>query len=268
MTVPVASSELPSLGFDREQLESIFHLKYGSPSTTGWGPRMRWDAGHFNPDDHYEALVERLVESGCRWLDVGCGRSLFPSNERLARLLSDRCGLLVGLDPDPTLAENPFVHERVHLPIEEFQPGTAFDLVTLRMVAEHVEHPEEFGRALARCTAPGSRVVVYTVNRFSPVPLITSVVPFKLHHPAKRVLWGTEEKDTFPTHFRMNTRRRLLEVFQSAGFRESFFTYLDDCRTTSGFRSLQRLELALWRLARRIGWRYPENCLLGVYVKS
>lgn len=268
MTVPVAESGSSSLSVHREQLESIFHLKYGSLSTTGWGPRMRWQAGHFNPDDHYEALVERLIEPGCRWLDVGCGRSLFPSNERLARLLAGRCGLLVGLDPDPTLAENPFVHERVHLPIEEFQTTRPFQVITLRMVAEHVQHPREFSRSLARCLAPGGRVVVYTVNRFSPVPLITSVVPFGLHNPAKRVLWGTEEKDTFPTFFRMNTRRRLKEVLESAGFRELFFTYLDDCRTTSGFRPLQRLELALWRAMQSLGWRYPENCLLGVYELS
>lgn len=246
MTVSAARSVEPtSLQVTREQLDSIFRLKYGSPSSTGWGPRMRWHAGHFNPDDHYEALVERLIEPGCQWLDVGCGRSLFPSNERLAELLAKRCGLLVGLDPDPTLAENPFVHERVHLPLEEFEPKTTFQLVTLRMVAEHVKHPAEFARSLARCTTPGGHVVVYTVNRFSPVPLITSVVPFKLHHPAKKILWVAEEKDTFPTCFRMNTRRRLKKILESAGFREVFFAYLDDCRTTGGFRSLQRLELAL-----------------------
>jgi hypothetical protein len=143
-----------------------------------------------------------------------------------------------------------------------------FDLVTLRMVAEHVENPPEFARSLARCVASGSQVVVYTVNRFSPVPLITSLVPFKFHNPAKRVLWGTEEKDTFPTFFRMNTRRRLRKVLEAVGFREVFFVYLDDCRTTGRFRSLQQLELALWRTMRGMGLRYPENCLLGVYRKS
>jgi SAM-dependent methyltransferase len=224
--------------------------------------------GHFNPDDHYEALVERLVERGCSWLDVGCGRNLFPSNERLARMLADRCGLLVGVDPDPTLLENPFVHLKVRVGLEDFEPETSFDLVTMRMVAEHVKDPERLAKTLSRCAAAGGRVVVYTVNRFSPVPIITSAVPFSLHHPAKRILWGTESKDTFPTYFRMNTRRRLRKIFESAGFHEDFFAYLDDCRTTGAFRLLQWLELAAWRTLRILGLHYPENCLLGVYRKS
>lgn len=257
----------PLPAVSREQLEKIFHLKYGRPDETGWGPRTRWRAGHFNPDDHYEALVDELVTSTCRWLDVGCGRNLFPSNKALARLLSDRCELLVGVDPDPTLAENPYVDVKVQKPVEEFRSETEFDLVTLRMVAEHVERPVELAKTLADCTAPGGYVVVYTVNKFSPVPLLTSVVPFALHHPMKRLLWRGDRKDTFPTCFRMNTRRRLSRIFNSAGFDEVFFEYLDDCRTTGGYRFLQRLELRLWGVTRRLGIRYPENCLLGVYRK-
>jgi len=264
---PSSYSESSFLEVTRGQLDNIFRLKYGSPAT-GWGPRMRWHAGHFNPDDHYEALVERLVESGCRWLDVGCGRNVFPSNERLAKVLADRCGLLVGVDPDPTVMENPFVHRKVKAPLEDLESEEPFDLVTLRMVAEHVQNPAKFTQSLARCTARGGRVVVYTVNRFSPVPLITSAVPFALHHRAKRILWESESKDTFPTYFRMNTRRRLRKIFESASFSEVFFAHLDDCRTTGGFRLLQRLELGLWRTLRTLRMRYPENCLLGVYRKS
>ena len=252
----------------QERLQNLFYLKYGAPDQTGWGPRTRWRAGHFNPDDHYEALVEELVANETRWLDVGCGRNLFPSNEPLAELLSARCKLLVGVDPDPTLAENPFVHEKVAMPIETFRSEAKFDLVTMRMVAEHVAQPGELANTLAQCMVPGGHVVVYTVNRLSPVPLVTSVVPFALHHPIKRLFWRAERKDTFPTCFRMNTRRRLRKIFESAGFAEAFFDYLDDCRTTGGYPSLQRLELGMWRVFRSLGLRYPENCLLGVYRKT
>lgn len=76
MTDVTVAGQSHSLGIAREQLEEIFLLKYGHPSETGWGPRTRWRAGHFNPDDHYEALVNTLVTSGCRWIDVGCGSSV------------------------------------------------------------------------------------------------------------------------------------------------------------------------------------------------
>jgi hypothetical protein len=256
------------IGVSREQLEEVFHLKYGNPDETGWGPRTRWRAGHFNPDDHYEAIVAQLVTNKCRWLDVGCGRHLFPSNAPLAERLSTRCELLIGVDPDPTLAENPFVHERFQGPIEEFRSETRFDLVTLRMVAEHVARPFELAETLSHCTAAGAHVVVYTVNRWSPVPLVTSVVPFALHHPIKRLFWRAESKDTFPTCFRMNTRRTLEKIFASGGFEEAYFDYLDDCRTTGGYRLLQRVELGIWRTLRKLGLRYPENCLLGIYRRT
>ena len=108
----MARSEDPSIAPPSEAaLREIFRLKYGDPAT-GWGPQMRMRAGYFNPDDHYEALVAGLVRPQTVWLDVGCGRDIFPSNRALARLLADRCRRLVGFDPDVTIEENPFIHER------------------------------------------------------------------------------------------------------------------------------------------------------------
>jgi len=233
----------------------------------GWGPRIRLRFEYFSPDDYYEAIVSRLVVSGCDWLDVGSGRHVFPSNRKLAKRLAQRCKLLVGVDPDETINENDVVHERVRQKIEDFQSGQAFDLVTLRMAAEHVSDPEGAVAALARLTKPGGRIVVYTINRWSPVPMVTWLVPFRLHHLPKRFLWHSAEKDTFPVAYLMNTRRALCQVFERHGFREAGFAYLDDCRTFGRFRVMQILELALWRFLHALGMRYPENCLLGVYER-
>jgi SAM-dependent methyltransferase len=247
-------------------LRRMFTLKYGPAASTGWGPAMRLRANYFNPDDHYEAVVDGLVTPETSWLDVGCGRQVFPSNQALARQLSQRCRLLVGLDPDVTIEENPFVHERVRSPLEAYAPGDRrFDLVTARMVAEHVDAPEAFAGALARCLRPGGLAVIYTVDAKSPVPILTRVVPFALHHSMKRLIWNVERKDTFPTRFRMNSRPRLGAIMAKAGFDESLFLRLDDCRTFSNFRSLLRLELAVRTGLHRLGIGHPEACLLGVY---
>ena len=251
------------------EVEAVFNQKYGmDPSAMGWGPRLRFRFGYFTPDDRYEATVSRLITSGCTWLDVGSGRNLFPSNQSLARTLAERCGLLVGVDPDETINENELVHERVRARIEAFESRRTFDVVTLRMVAEHVTDPEGTAAALARLTKPGGRVVVYTINRWSPVSIVTWLVPFRLHHLPKRLLWHSEEKDTFPVAYRMNTRRALCQVFGKHGFRESEFAYLDDCRTFARFRSMLILELCLWRGLHALGVTYPENCLLGVYERG
>jgi SAM-dependent methyltransferase len=252
----------------RAELEALFREKYGDPAACGPGPRSRFRVGYYTPDDVYEALIDRLVTEGCAWLEVGGGHDLFPWNRPLARALADRCGVLVGVDPSDTIEENPFLHERVRAAIEDFQSPRTFDLVTLRMVAEHIADPESAVASLARLVKPGGKVVVYTVNHWSPLAVLAWVTPFWVHHPLKRLLWGTEEKDTFPVVYRMNTRKRLASLFHGHGFTEGLFAYLDDCATFHNVRGLNRLELATWRLLQGLGLRYPENCLLGVYEKK
>jgi 2-polyprenyl-3-methyl-5-hydroxy-6-metoxy-1,4-benzoquinol methylase len=250
-------------------LEQVFRLKYGDdPLALDWGPRIRWRFGYFSPDEHYEAVVNRLVIPGCDWLDVGCGRNIFPSNRPLAKLLAQRCALLVGVDPDETINDNDLVHERVRQSIEDYHTSRTFDLVTLRMAAEHVADPGRTLTTLARLTRRGGKVVIYTVNRWSPVPILTWLVPFQLHHLPKRVLWRTDPKDTFPVAYRMNTRKTLRRLFEEHGFSESEFRYLDDCRTLMRFRATLILELSLWRCLRALWLTYPENCLLGVYERG
>jgi SAM-dependent methyltransferase len=250
------------------ELERIFRLKYGDLATVGWGPRIRNRYHYYSPDEHYEAMVDKLVTNGVSWLEVGGGRHTFPSNARLAKMLADRCELLVVVDPDETVQENPLAHERVKCPIEDYRPDRTFDVVTLRMVAEHIAAPQRALASIGRLTKPGGKAVVYTINRWAPVPLLTWITPFWFHHPLKRLLWGTETRDTFPVQYKMNTREDLDALFRDAGFVEDYFAYLDDCRTTSRFLATQLLELSVWRLLKRWGARYPETCLLGVYVRA
>lgn len=249
------------------ELREVFDLKHGPAE--GHGPNVRlWKRlGYFNPDDVYEATVAGLVGPGTAWADVGGGRSPFPNNEPLARLLAARCGLFVGIDPDAAIEENPFVHERARATIDAYRGGRTFDLVTLRMVAEHVAEPGAAVAALARLTRPGGMVVVYTVDLWSPAAWAARLVPFRLHHAIKRSLWGTEERDTFPVVYRMNSRRRLAQLFETEGFREAGFSRLDDCRIFYRCRPLHHLELRLRGLFRRLGVRHPETCLLGLYER-
>jgi SAM-dependent methyltransferase len=256
-----------ALDVPRPSIQLAFRLKHGDPPNLGGAPRRRAALGYFTPDDVYEGLVAHLVREECAWIDVGGGRDLFPSNPALARLLAGRCRTLVGVDPSPNIRENPFVHERVCCPVEAYESAATFDLATLRMVAEHIERPAAAVAALARLVRPGGVVVVFTINRWAPVPVLTALVPFRLHHACKRVLWRTDEADTFPVAYRMNTRSQLARAFRAGGFRERSFAYLDDCRTFHRFPALNYLELTLWRVLHWVGAKYPETCLLGVYER-
>jgi 2-polyprenyl-3-methyl-5-hydroxy-6-metoxy-1,4-benzoquinol methylase len=255
------------LGLMKSELEEVFRLQHGDPATCGWGPRMRLRFGYFTPDVFYEAFVAKCINDNVAWLDVGCGRNLFPSNQRLAQILAERCGLLVGLDPDDTIDENQFVHRRVKSQITDYCSDQTFDVVTLRMVAEHLTDPGAAVSSLARLTRPGGKVVVLTINKVSPVSIAAMIIPHWLHHTIKRVLWKTEERDTFPVRYRMNTKKKMVELFEGRGFRLLDFAYLADCRIFSRFRLLHFLELSMWRFCRCFNWMYPENCLLAVFER-
>jgi 2-polyprenyl-3-methyl-5-hydroxy-6-metoxy-1,4-benzoquinol methylase len=252
---------------DRTTLEQVFRLKYGPPEAAGWGPTLRRRFDYFQPDDHYEALVSGLVLPGTRWLDVGCGRDLFPFNHELARVLAQRAGRLTGVDPDATLDENPFVHEKCKARIDDYDGQGGFDLVTLRMVAEHIADPERSIAAVHRALAPGGLAVVYTVFAASPVPLLTRLLPMAWRHRIKAFLWRTAAKDTFPTCFLMNTRGQLRRLFAGRSMHERLFLRLDDCRTFSRFRWLLELELRTRSVCTLLHVPYPEHCILAVYQK-
>lgn len=249
------------------ELSAVFRGKYGDPLTGPVTQRCQ-RFGYFFPDEFYEAAVDRLVAPGCRWLDVGGGRDVFPNNEMLARRLAGRCGWLTCVDPSPNVHENGLARERVQSRIEDYVSAEPYDLLTLRMVAEHIDRPDEAVAAMARLLKPGGRLVVYTVNKFAPVAVATRVVPFRLHHPLKRLVWRTEEKDTFPVAYRMNSRAALRRLTAGHGLAEESFAYLDDCRTFHRFGWMNYLELSAWRILRRVGASYPETCLLGVYRRD
>jgi hypothetical protein len=97
--------------------------------------------------------------------------------------------------------------------------------------------------------------------------LIATAVPFKLHNPLKRIIWESESRDTFPTAYKLNTRRDLLGYANRYGLAERFFRFLDDCRVTNRFRVLNWVELKVCSALNAAGWNYPERCILAVYQK-
>lgn len=252
---------------DEPSLRQMFHRRYGAQPDLGWGPRLRQRCGYYTPDDYYEALVAGLVVPGMAWLDIGCGRELFPNNIGLAESLSKRCKRLTGIDPDPTIKENPWVHEKIEGGIDTYDGQGQFDLVTMRMVAEHIADPAACTKAIARALRPGGLAVLFTVAAASPIPLLTRLAPMGLRHVVKSWLWGTQPKDTFPTCFKMNSRGALQRQFGAVGMQEAAFERLDDCRTFARFQAMNKLELLGMRGCRAVGVPYPEHCLLGVYRK-
>jgi 2-polyprenyl-3-methyl-5-hydroxy-6-metoxy-1,4-benzoquinol methylase len=245
------------------QRQSI--LKYGPAESRGWTPNLRNQFGYYTPDDWYETLMDQLVTPSTRWLEVGCGRSIFPSNPALAARLSQRCARLVGVDESENIAENPYIHAYQKAYLEDFQTDEVFDLISLRMVAEHVRDPDRLATALTKLLAPGGRVVIYTVHRWSPVSIVAFLTPMAVHHAVKGLIWEVDPRDTFPVEYRMNTRRQLSRLFAKFGFEEKSYRRLSDCRTLQKWKLTNYVELLIWKMLQVVGLNYPEVCILATY---
>lgn len=250
-----------------QQLVELFLQKHGNPDSTGWAPKRRFRFNFFTPADIYEATVENCIIPGVSWLDVGGGHQLFPENPQLAHSLVSRCSNVTAVDPSDNVHRNQFVHTKHQCLLEHFQTTEQFDIATMRMVVEHVANPAAFIDALSDLLKPGGIAIVFTVNAWSPITMISRFLPFGLHHPIKRMFWGGEEEDTFPVQYKMNTRKILNKHFATAGFEEAAFAKLDDLSTFGRFRILNYGELLAWKLFHSLGLNYPENCLLGIYKK-
>lgn len=245
-------------------IEELLRLKYGPVDQQSWGPRLRAKFDYITPDDEYEALLLDLVCPATEWLDVGCGRNIIHC-KAAAEQLAARCRRLVGIDPSENILENTLVHERAQCMLEDYRTEQPFDLITLKMVAEHITDPEGAVGAMRRLLRGGGRVVIYTVWKWAPVSIIAATTPMWVHHRAKAVLFGSAERDSFPVAYRMNTRRELESLFSANGFREESFRYLDDCRSLQRWRFANAAELTLRRGLNALGLRYPETCILATY---
>ncbi|MBX3607593.1 MAG: class I SAM-dependent methyltransferase [Piscinibacter sp.] len=251
----------------RDELAQGFKAKYYRSGQPGWSPALRERFGYYTPDDYYEAVASRLVVPGAAWADIGCGRDIFPQNPALAEELAARCSYVFGIDPDDNVRENRMLHGHFQGLVEDCDTDRQFDLVTLRMVAEHIVNPTAAIGRVASLLKPGGHAVIYTPYKWAPMSIIATAVPFKLHNPMKRLIWDSEARDTFPTAYKLNTHKDLLRHTGEAGLREVLYTELDDCRTLAAFRWLNTLELRLQRALSRWSLRYPERCLLGVYQR-
>lgn len=242
------------------------HLaRFGDCSQFGWRIKLHRRFGYFDSDAWYEATVDSLVTEDTDWLDVGGGKSIFPYNKQLAPTLAERCRSLVVVDP--AIAHNDLADETHQCLLEAYGTERTFDLVTMRMVAEHVEHPEAFVAKLASLLNPGGCVVLVTPNKWAPVSIAAAAIPYRLHMPITRFLWSTKDDDVFPTVYKMNTRRTLRELFSRHGLAEIGFRKCANTSTLSRFKVTCCMELIAWRALRAVGVTYPENNLLGVYQK-
>ncbi len=106
-------------------------------------------------------LVGRLVQTGSRILDIGCGTGEFPA-------ILSRDYAVEGIEPEPSAAR--WARERFGLKVhtgdvDSFSAETGkFDLITLWHVLEHVPNPSDALESISHLLDPEGTILIALPN--------------------------------------------------------------------------------------------------------
>jgi SAM-dependent methyltransferase len=198
----------------------------------------------------YAEVLYSTVTPSTRWLDLGCGHQVFPDwidQDSIVR----RAAVVVGIDPDAgSIKHHKAIRNRVvglELP---FATGS-FDLITANMVFEHLENPAAVLADLRRVLAPGGKLIFHTVNRRYWKVTVARGIPQSLKTRLVHWMEGRAEADIYPTHYRINTQRDILESAAAAGFHVHDIQFVNTSSTSRmKLGPFVLVELALIRLQR------------------
>jgi SAM-dependent methyltransferase len=163
--------------------------------------------------------AQALAARAHRIAEVGCGRGALVDLDTPGGPWQDLRGdqrTVVGIDIDPAGADNPIIDEFRLIGEDGIWPfdDASVDLAVSDFVLEHVTDPQTFVRELARVLRPGGTFIARTINRHSLLATVARTVPNRSHaRVLERLQPGREERDVFPTAYRMNTRRDLDKLF-------------------------------------------------------
>jgi ubiquinone/menaquinone biosynthesis C-methylase UbiE len=176
---------------------------------------------HFPPAHHPFRRLEREIIGRAGQaetiLDIGCGHDARVL-QAIRRQLPDR--RLIGIDPVAPEVSPDAAIELIRGSASDMSTiaDASIDLAYSRSVMEHVEDVAGCYREIARVLKPGGSYVFLTPSRWDYVSIIAQLVPNRLHGAVVRATEGRPAADVFPTYYRSNSRRAILEAAGRAGF--------------------------------------------------
>jgi SAM-dependent methyltransferase len=171
--------------------------------------------------ESYASLIAEHLSPHTRWLDAGCGSRVLEADlDPLEDWLVSHCKSILGMDVGITSHRNIESLLRGSLYHFPFSDNT-FDLITCRMVVEHLDHPAEAFAEIARCLRPGGAFIVITPNLLNYGifwnALATKVMPEKVRLRAVHASDSRTDEDIFPVRYKANTMPHLLELLNLSG---------------------------------------------------
>lgn len=173
--------------------------------------------------ESYARLVSEHLSADTVWLDAGCGvRLLEEDMDPLENWLATHCKTLIGMDVVITSHRNikSLTQGNInHLPFTD----NSLDLITCRMVVEHLDQPADAFTEINRCLRPGGAIIIITPNLRN-YAIFGNAIATKLLKEAWRLRLvqssdHREKEDIFPVRYRANTMPKLVRLLEASGLR-------------------------------------------------
>lgn len=182
---------------------------------------IKWFDERFYPDFEdrwdnflFRKMIAPYIDNSSTVLDLGAGRGANP-DMNFRGVASE----VHGVDPDPVVAENPYLDEaRLLQPPGYLIPYemNKFDVIFSNNVIEHVVDIEAYLSEVLRVLKPGGHFFAKTPNRWHYVAGIAQLTPHWFHDFYNR-LRGRESHDTFPTTYVCNSRSQATRSAKKVG---------------------------------------------------
>jgi SAM-dependent methyltransferase len=174
----------------------------------------RWRGGHVATTVYQDIVLERAFH-GCRVLHAGCGWD----RSKIAGTLRDKADAFVfGIDLDFEAVKRNKNSSAVANLENVPAPDSAFDIVIMEYVIEHLENPGRVFAELGRTLAAGGVIIFLTPSAFSYKALVARLTPQRFHEFVGRRRYGFgAEQDMYPTVYRANSKRSLQRALHAAG---------------------------------------------------
>jgi ubiquinone/menaquinone biosynthesis C-methylase UbiE len=170
----------------------------------------------------YEEVLREHVRDGITWLDVGCGQKILPTwrNAQEKEIVA-RCRQIVGIDFDMvSLCKPSNIKDKTRGEIKALPfRNESFDLVTANMVVEHLREPRIQFEEIKRVLKPRGLFIFHTPNVFGYPTILGRLIPESLKAKLIHFSEGREDEDVFPTYYRVNSRKKIYETADKAGFK-------------------------------------------------
>jgi len=169
------------------------------------------DVGFF-----FKNYLEQYINNDTTILEIGCGRQSFGHEYYM------KAKHRTGIDPDSeALKDNTLMDEKICCSIQTI-PDTIgqFDIVIAQWVLEHIQNPTKDMEKISSLCKSGGHFIFMTTNIYSPIMLVSKLLPTGLKKFLRKTLLNINENDTYPTPYKINSPSAIDKYLTKAGFKK------------------------------------------------